>query len=104
MKRLPIIRRIRYFLVMYRINRHYDFWVGIMGRLPLNADRDYAEAVAPSVAVIAGSLAEISEAAQAYIARFNLGAGNFAPEAIRDDNGNGVARVSYNGKIWPVAA
>lgn len=43
MKRLPIIRHVRYFIAMWRINRRYDFWLSL-GTLPVHADRDYAEA------------------------------------------------------------
>lgn len=41
MKRLPIIRHIRYFYLRYRVNQHYDFWAGL-GQLPVHAHRDYA--------------------------------------------------------------
>jgi hypothetical protein len=41
MKRLPIIRHIRYFYLRYRVNQHYDFW-GSVGMLPVHAHRDYA--------------------------------------------------------------
>ena len=42
-KRLPIIRHVRYWLTMIAINRHYDEWAKL-GMLPVYADRDYAEA------------------------------------------------------------
>lgn len=41
MKRLPIIRHIRYFYLRYRVNQHYAMW-GALGSLPVYADRDYA--------------------------------------------------------------
>lgn len=41
--RLPIIRHIRYWVTMYRINRHYDEWVA-MGAIPWGATDDYKEA------------------------------------------------------------
>lgn len=41
MKRWPIIRHIRYFIAMYRVNRHYDYWRQV-GYLPVHADQDYA--------------------------------------------------------------
>ncbi len=40
-KRLPIIRHVRYCIVMYQINRHYDQWRA-MGAIPWNAHEDYA--------------------------------------------------------------
>lgn len=41
MKRLPIIRHVRYFYNLYRVNQHYAFWAQF-GQLPVYADRDYA--------------------------------------------------------------
>lgn len=41
LKRLPIIRHIRYFVTLYRVNRHYDMW-SEFGYLPVHANRDYA--------------------------------------------------------------
>ena len=38
--RLPIIRHARYFVTMYRINRHYEIW-RMMGAIPWNIDKDY---------------------------------------------------------------
>jgi hypothetical protein len=40
MKRLPLIRHIRYFIELYRVNRHYEMWLGF-GRLPVNSHLDY---------------------------------------------------------------
>lgn len=40
-ERWPIVRHIRYFILLYRVNRHYDRWANA-GFLPVNADRDYA--------------------------------------------------------------
>jgi len=42
-KRLPIIRHIRYWMTIRAINRHYDAWRSL-GALPVYADSDYAEA------------------------------------------------------------
>lgn len=41
MKRLPIIRHIRYFYGLYRVNQHYAFYRRL-GMLPVYADQDYA--------------------------------------------------------------
>ena len=38
--RLPIIRHIRFLIVMYRINRHYEMY-RMLGMLPVYADEDY---------------------------------------------------------------
>ena len=40
MKRWPIIRHVRYFIGMYRVNRHYDRWRSV-GYLPVYAQHDY---------------------------------------------------------------
>ena len=40
MKRLPIIRHIRYFIGLYKVNRHYEMWSDL-GYLPVNANKDY---------------------------------------------------------------
>jgi hypothetical protein len=42
MKKLPIIRHIRYFLHLWAMKEHYAFWTR-MGMLPVNRDRDYAQ-------------------------------------------------------------
>jgi hypothetical protein len=41
MKRWPLIRHIRYYIGLYRVNRHYNMWLGL-GSLPVNANHDYA--------------------------------------------------------------
>jgi len=40
MKRWFIIRHIRYFYLLYQVNRHYELWAKF-GMLPINADKDY---------------------------------------------------------------
>lgn len=35
-----------------------------------------------------------------FISRYTLGAGNFTGGQILDDQGNAVAHVSYNGRVW----
>jgi len=40
MKRLPIIRHIRYYYLMFRVNQHYAMWAEL-GMLPVNAQSDY---------------------------------------------------------------
>lgn len=41
MRRLPVIRHLRYFYLLWHINRHYDFWYRL-GYFPVHAERDYA--------------------------------------------------------------
>lgn len=41
MKRWPIIRHVRYFYLLYKVNEHYEFWAQ-MGMMPSNSDNDYA--------------------------------------------------------------
>jgi hypothetical protein len=40
MKRWPIIRHVRYFVLRYKVNRHYDMWLSL-GYLPVHAQCDY---------------------------------------------------------------
>jgi hypothetical protein len=41
MKKLPIIRHVRYFWLLYQVNRHYQMWAKF-GMLPVYAESDYA--------------------------------------------------------------
>lgn len=41
MKQLPIIRHVRYYYLLWQVNRHYDHWRSV-GYLPVNASSDYA--------------------------------------------------------------
>lgn len=41
MKRWPLIRHVRYFYLLYRVNQHYDRWLRI-GYFAFNARHDYA--------------------------------------------------------------
>lgn len=43
LKRLPVIRHIRYYVTIYKINRHY-YICRSMGMIPWYAGDDYAEA------------------------------------------------------------
>ena len=36
----PVIRHIRYFVLLYRVNRHYEGWMHL-GYLPVHAHLDY---------------------------------------------------------------
>lgn len=38
--RWPLIRHARYFIGMYRVNRHYDAWMSL-GYYPVHANSDY---------------------------------------------------------------
>jgi hypothetical protein len=40
MKRWWIIRHVRYFVLRYKINRHYDHWMQV-GYLPVHVQDDY---------------------------------------------------------------
>jgi hypothetical protein len=39
MKRWPLVRHVRYFVHVYRMNKHYDFWRSL-GYLPVNIEHD----------------------------------------------------------------
>ena len=41
--RWPIICHVRYFVALYQISRHYEFWAS-RGFLPVWAESDYTEA------------------------------------------------------------
>lgn len=41
MKRLPIIRHVRYFYLLLQVNRHYAAWRRL-GYLPVHSQHDYA--------------------------------------------------------------
>lgn len=45
--------------------------------------------------------AEASKKCRDYIAKYELGAGNWIGGKITDEAGKVVARVSYNGRVWP---
>jgi hypothetical protein len=47
------------------------------------------------------SLNAASLACREYITENYLGGGNWSGGAVRDAAGTEVARVSYNGKVWP---
>jgi hypothetical protein len=68
---------------------------------PGNPDYQQYAPIAPSKTFQAGDLAGISDAARWYIRAYDLGGGNFAPEPIRNERGEEVGRVSYNGHVWP---
>jgi hypothetical protein len=40
MKRLPIIRHLRWVYHTWQVNKHYEFYRKL-GMLPVNADKDY---------------------------------------------------------------
>lgn len=48
-----------------------------------------------------GSLAHASKVCRAWIEANDLGGGNWTGGQIRDEHGELVASVSYNGKVWP---
>jgi hypothetical protein len=46
------------------------------------------------------SFAEASAACRAYIVKYQLGGGNWSGGRVYDDQGQQIARVSYNGRVW----
>lgn len=61
----------------------------------------YGDTGIPPAEVPVANLAEASAAAQAYIKAFDLGGGNFPHAKVYNAAGVEVARVSYNGRVWP---
>ena len=50
------------------------------------------------------TLEDASERCRQFIAAYDLGGGNWNGGQVRDDaTGQVVARVSYNGRVWPLA-
>lgn len=43
---------------------------------------------------------DASQLCQKYIDKYDLGAGNWSGGEILTSNGQKIARVSYNGKVW----
>ena len=62
---------------------------------------DYAQYadVSPIATVKVGSLREASKTCRSYIQGWNLGGGNWAGGEV-SVNGEVVAWVSYNGRVW----
>lgn len=58
--------------------------------------------LSPTQRVKVRNFAEASEFCRAYIAKYDLGAGNWTDAIIRHGK-RSIARVSYNGRVWPVA-
>jgi len=46
------------------------------------------------------SIQEAKELQRKYIIEFDLGGGNYVGGNIIDTNGNPIAYISYNGRIW----
>lgn len=62
----------------------------------------YGENVlSPMLRAVVADFSEASAVCRAYIAQHNLGAGNWTGGTIHQGKGI-VARVSYNGRVWPV--
>ena len=51
-------------------------------------------------AVEVSSFKEASQVCKDFIERNDLGSGNWAGGLILDNNGNAIAHVSYNGRVW----
>ena len=47
------------------------------------------------------SFAVASVACRQYIRHYGLGGGNWSGGQVYDDAGKLIARVSYNGRVWP---
>ncbi len=64
-----------------------------------NPDHDEWFAPAPTRYVTVASLEEASKKCVEYIEKFNLGAGNWIGGQVTQ-NRKGIARISYNGRVW----
>jgi hypothetical protein len=54
----------------------------------------------PDSIVDVDSFEDASRVCMGFISNGNLGAGNWSGGAIHDDEGNQLAQVSYNGRVW----
>lgn len=54
-----------------------------------------------SAEVRVSSFEEAARVCQAFIAKHELGGGNWYGGAVRDARGRQIAYVSYNGRVWP---
>jgi hypothetical protein len=69
-----------------------------------NPDRDQyfgRDVLSPTRVVQAKAIAEASRICRAYIKQFDLGAGNWSGGLVCLGR-KPLARVSYNGRVWPV--
>lgn len=55
----------------------------------------------PKTILRAETLEELSRAYQEERNASGLGASEFGPAIVRDADGSEIARISYNGRVWP---
>lgn len=67
-----------------------------------NPDLNQYGAIAPTFRLPVASFEDAVAACREYIARYNLGGGNWTGGEVMVD-GVLVARISYNGWVWPVS-
>lgn len=69
-----------------------------------NPDFQQYAAPAPAELASADTVQELVQATASYIRRWGLGGGNLWGVVIYNaTTGNPVGRISYNGRVWPVA-
>ena len=56
--------------------------------------------LSPTLVIEVKNFAQASAICRAYIAKFDLGGGNWTGGMIREGE-RVVAKVSYNGRVWP---
>ena len=61
---------------------------------------DSNRSISPTLKAVAKTLAECSVVCQKYIAKFNLGGGNWVGGQIYHPDKGLVGHVSYNGRVW----
>lgn len=57
---------------------------------------------APDFEVAVATLEEASAQCRKYIVDHGLGSGNWAGGDVFNAHGTRIAKISYNGRIWPV--
>lgn len=64
-----------------------------------NPDLDQTQPPSPTVTVTGATIDHVVTACADYIGQYDLGGGNW-PEPIIYRDGQPVARISYNGRLW----
>lgn len=63
--------------------------------------QDHRKSVSPESHLTFATLAEAGPLLRAYVDQWSIGSGNLCPVMVTDEDGNDIARVSYNGRVWP---
>jgi hypothetical protein len=68
--------------------------------LEAKGNEDFRESFHFKDTAIVGTLEEASQECREYIKVNDLGGGNWVGGQVFDEQGNQIAAISYNGRIW----